>query len=259
VELLVVAGVSMILIALALPMLSSSRAAARRNGCLRQLSSHAVVLQAYANDNSGYWPYALEHARQTPPIPDDISNDATLSQMWYGIVGGLWHMAVLDAYNENPIHESLICPADTEMLLELELLAAQSGVDVRRIGGTTSTYILSTAMFLDPVALDPAAPAWEERFFRGTRLDEVVFPSAKASLHEIQPYHDTGYVPGTGPRPIPAMYNVLAADSSAESRRSDTFMDAVIMFPFDNDRAREQQLEASKLDLTPHGVRGRDW
>jgi|GEM_PF-3337796 len=260
VELLVVIGVMMILIALALPLLSGSREAARRNVCLRQLTGHGQIVQMYAGDNAGYWPYALERARRSPPVPDGVSDDPVLSQTWYTVIGGLWHMAVLDAYDENPIHESLICPSDEATLKELEAMAQQAGVPVTNIGGTTSSYYLSTAMYLDPVALDPAAPAWEERYFRGTRMDEVLFPSAKASLHETAPWHDAGYDQFADVLPIPATYNVLAVDGSGEARRSDTFTDPVLPVPDPRgDWALKLQRETSKLDLTAHGVRGKDW
>ena len=260
VELLVVIGVMMILIALALPLLSSSREAARRNVCLRQLAGHGQIVQMYAGDNAGYWPYALERARRSPPVPDGVSGDPVLSRMWYGVVGGLWHMAVLDAYDNNPFHESLICPSDEASLAEWEATAQNAGIPLSRIGGTTSSYYMSTAMFLDPVAFDPDAPAWEERYFRGTRIDEVLFPSAKASLHETEPLHDTKYDQFANVLPMPASYNVLAGDGSADARRSDTFTDPVLPVPDPRGEwAVELQRETSKLDLTPLGVRGKDW
>src|SRR3569833_2340049 len=66
VELLVVIGIVVLLIAILLPALSVARANSRAVACLSNLRQMAVAAQAYCNDNGGRFPVAYWTASNDP-------------------------------------------------------------------------------------------------------------------------------------------------------------------------------------------------
>src|SRR4051812_46914549 len=69
VEMLVCLAVSLLLLGIALPVLSSGRSNASRNRCVRQLANHLIVLGSYAADFKDAWPYPFAKDRQPPQFP----------------------------------------------------------------------------------------------------------------------------------------------------------------------------------------------
>lgn len=258
IELLFTLGVVAVLLALLAPALAGTREAFRRAKCASQIASHMQVLSAYAIDSNDAWPFAFEYARREPP-PSRFGVVTDRRADPYTAIGGLWHLPVLDAYNENPFHESLICPSDRELLRSRDDAAAKFGVDPSTIRGTLE-YRISMAMYLDVQALDPAHPSMDPRFFVGQRHSAVLFPSSKAALFDVNPMHDTTLAdPGTWPADHPVVRNVAGADGAVEYRSTIHLLPAVAMPGSFTPGHEVLARESRKLDFTVHGVRGRDW
>ncbi|MBC7773650.1 MAG: type II secretion system protein [Pyrinomonadaceae bacterium] len=256
VELLFSLGIIGVLLGLLAPSISSARESARRTRCLAQLGGHMQVLSAYAGDYRDAWPFAFNHARQVPeewPAHPEV-------RFWnsYNLIDGLWHLPVLDAYNENPFHESLICPSDKgETLASRQSAAEHFGVDVQKIRGTLK-YRLSMAMYLDSRALNPASPRFESQFFVGQTQSAVSFPSNKAALYEGVALHDRS-VPDPYEAARPVMLTVAGADGAVKVRSTSTMAPGIVFPGFFVAGFADQQAEMNKLRFTPMGVFGRDW
>ncbi len=264
IEALLCVGSALVLIGLLLPVLSGSRESARRAVCARQIASHMQVVGAYAIDYQGYFPYYFSESRRIPPMPPGGRPPAGEGlSWWYGAAGALWHLPVLDAYNGDPFHESLICPSDRFTLVERDEHAARLGVDPRSLKGTL-LYVMSMAMYLDPKALSPDHPSWDPAYFVPQRQGDVVFPSQKAALYEAIPFHDPAYT-GGGSVPTPHSTNVAGADGAVSYRNSTTIHPGVPLragttLPGAPEPGLDAALrEAAKLRFTANGVRGRDW
>ncbi|MBC7773647.1 MAG: hypothetical protein H7210_14225 [Pyrinomonadaceae bacterium] len=255
VEALFSIGIFLLLIGLLTPAISSARGSARRTRCLTQLGGHMQVLASYAGDYRDAWPFAFDHARRTPP-----STPHPGIRFWhpYNLIDGLWHLPVLDAYSDNPFHESLICPSDNgEMLATRQLAAEELGVDIDTVRSTLK-YRLSMAMYLDSRALDPASPRFVPEFFVGQTQSAVTFPSSKAALYEDLALHDRS-VPDLSQAAPPFLLTVAGADGAAKARNTSTMVPGIAFPGFFVPGFADQQAEANKLRFTPSGVFGRDW
>ncbi len=255
VELLVVVGVLLILVGLALPMIAGARGVARRTVCQQQMSSHQTVIAAYANDYKDLWPFALPRGFGTSVQPDMA---APTELGWYDATPAFWFMALQDEYGAGVFAEPLMCPADTESIEERDRLARARGVSVDRVRALPKR-VLSLALYLDPLALDPVRPSWDSRYFRVTRRGEVLFPDRKAALFEVVPFHDETYVP-RAPLPRPQRHLVVGSvDGSVRYRWSEDWVPGIV-FDSAGPAPREGlEAEMNKLIRTPEGVRGRDW
>ena len=256
IELLVAMGVVSILSGILLPALTGVRESARRVVCARQLAGHMQVMAVYAGDFDDFWPYAWREDRTAPDLPN-IGKPPVGYSDWYGAVAGLWHLPVLDAYDENPFHESLFCPSDRDWKRRRDAVSARLGVPPRRLRATL-LYTMSMAMFLDPRALDPERPAYKPRYYIGQRQSDVVYPTMKAALFEGLPFHDPRYL-GDGIVLFPNAVNVAASDGSVVYRSTVDMIPGIVFDELVLPGREELAREADKLDFTPHGVRGRDW
>ena len=276
-ELLVCIGVVAILVGVLLPVLGSARRSAQKAVCLAQLGDHTKVLFAFATDTKGQWPdasaWAVEMAERSSahfgePMPEvDGGFRASLGAL-------MWPVPVLDAYDHNPFHRSLRCPANAaETDQEARWAEEALGKDRSEIVGLHS-YRMSAAMLLDPQSLIPSLDpeTVPVLVYAAQRVDRVRYPSLKACLFDRGPYHDPGQTRWPMVFP-PYLLNVSAADGSA--RELDT-ADATPGVPPRADASpgfgqrppndpgaaearRRLDMEASKLDRTPHGVLGMDW
>jgi hypothetical protein len=263
VEVLASIGILMLLIALTMPLIGSAMQSGKRARCEVQLRSHLVVLSAYAGDFRDFWPFPLDSAGKLAAETGLAHADLTLGGTPHdfgpaSVASGLWHMPPLDAYNQNPFHESLICPSDHETLAARERLAAERGVPLSAVRGTLA-YQMSMALLLDPAALNPESPSQAPRYLRGVTHAEVTYPSHKGGVYEIVPFHEQRY--RSDPHiTLPYRLVMGACDGSVRYRALDQCAPGVV---FQADgleseyRARLSALHA--VMYTPKGVRGRDW
>lgn len=255
VEVLVVLGVLAILAGLLSPVLARQRRAARESVCLTQLRSHSSVIAAYAGDNRDSWPMAC---RVDPRGAGAIYRDHPVAP--FGIVGGVWHFAILDAYAYQPFHASLICPDDDITPTERDSAASVLARSPDTVGGTLDRRI-SMAMYLSPVALDPERPVWRPDVWITQRQADVVYPAAKAGLVERSPFHDASAqrIGAVWRTSSSWRFTMTACDGSASSRESANAIPGVLP---EGIRRRETEVverELAKFDYTAWGVRGRDW
>jgi type II secretory pathway pseudopilin PulG len=262
VEELVVIGVLSILAALIIAGLPGVRHRSREVACLAQLRDHARVLAVYAVDYTDHWPYAGSRARTHHAFAPRV--DGTNPP--YGVAAGTWHLPVLDAYQNNPFAEPLICPADTRSLAERDRVAAELGVEPTKLAGTLDRQ-LSMAMYLAPQALDPANPSVSASYHVPQTQSAVTFPSSKASLFELTPWHDTQYRGGVI-RHRPTTHSVTSVDGSARNRSKADVTPGVPWEALHRQSENPSRLggpilameqEAAKFNYTPMGVWGRDW
>lgn len=263
VEVLASIGILMLLVALAMPLIGSTMERGKRARCEVQLRSHLVVLSAYAGDFRDFWPFPLDSAGKPAAETGLAHADLTLGGTPHdfgpaSIASGLWHVPPLDAYDQNPFHESLICPSDRVTLATRERLAAERGVPISAVRGTLA-YQMSMALLLDPAALNPDSPSRSQRHLRGVTHTEIVFPSQKGAIYEIVPFHDQRY--RSNPHiSLPYRLVMGACDGSVRYRALDECEPGIV---FEADgleseyRARLAALHA--VMYTPKGVRGRDW
>lgn len=255
-------GVILVIVGLTMPTMTRVRSHARELRCAAQLASHMQVAFVYAIDSCDSWPYAFEHARIAPRWPgmEQIPSEGGHPD-WYEAVAGLWHLPVLDAYDDNPFHESLLCPADPRARELHDLLMPAADGDESRIRATLR-YQFSMAMFYAPEALHPDRPIRSPALYVAGRVGDVQLPADKAALYDVEPVHDSAFA-RSGIRDLDRSYrfNVAAADGSVATRRSDTFVPGVVfpgIAPLTQDGLAWAQ-EAAKLHHTPYGLRGRDW
>jgi prepilin-type N-terminal cleavage/methylation domain-containing protein len=258
IEVIVVVAVIAIIVAVSMPMLSRARQSARRQQCLEHLGGHMRVLAAYAASSNDAWPYPFREARK-PPRTDSIGPDP-FGGDWYDAASGLWYQPVLDAYRDDPVYRTLICPSDPDGAA-IRDLAAQRRAEGRRLRWTLD-YRLSMAMYLDPVALDPEHPKRDPALYQGQRHGDVVFPSAKAALFESTPFHEPWFRAGGMTRFPPYILNVALVDGSVAARNTGDAVPGVLFpltyFPLREGVQRADIAAMHTFHYTPWGVRGRD-
>jgi hypothetical protein len=253
VEVLVVLGVVLILVGLIAPMVEQQRSAGRRTVCLAQLASHMGVISAYAGDHKDSWPFACRVTPEGAAYRHHAPCD-------YEVVGGIWHFAILEAYNDRPFHESLVCLSESQAIADRNLAARELDVQPDVVGGTL-TRTLSMAMFMSPAGLDPASPQWGPSVWRVQRHGDVLFPSSKAALVEGVPFHDDTLVAHHHIilSPFPRRMTIAAADGSAALRSTADALPAVPPRGVSRSQTAKVERELAKFVYTAWGVRGRDW
>jgi prepilin-type N-terminal cleavage/methylation domain-containing protein len=252
VELLVAIGVMAILLALALPGLSGARESARRSKCLTQLRNHYQLIAAYAMDNDDNIPFVWPADREAPDLPYEVPPN---SPDWYLAATGLWQLRLLDSFGGDPLHESFFC-ASSPYLSEYEGAAEALGIERYKIRATID-YDLSSALFLDPHALDPARPERAVRFYIPRRISEVQFPSSKGFLKDTPVYHDAQWR-RTGVSHFFTDKIAGFSDGSAEVLNTAELLPGLVMNPTGDPVRDRVRAETAKLDFTVWGVRGRD-
>jgi len=212
----------------------------------------------YATDNDGYWPYQFIDDRAVPRIKGVEDEQTVYGSDWYDVLGNLWHLPCLDAYNFQ-WDKSLACPADRESRDRVEQLARSLGTDdIAQVAGTI-LYEISMAMYYDPAALDPGHPSRDPKYFVGTRMSDVLFPAGKAAMFESAPFHEPWFVSLNSMKVPPFHLNVAAVDCSVVYRDTADCVPAVLLPGTYREGWEEQYREINKLKYTPSGVRGQDW
>lgn len=211
------------------------------------------VMGAYAGDFKDFWPFPcrLEPAEgrvlwREHPVPK------------YGVVNGIWHFAILEAYRYQPFHASLLCPSDRDSLLARDEAATNLGKPAEAVGGTLVRRV-SMAMYLDPTSLDPDHPREGPATWRPMRHGDLLFPSRKAALIETAPFHDPRYHGGPNLPPMPIPLTVASADGAAALRSTGSCNRPVLPWPASRSETRELEYDSQTMQYTAWGVRGQDW
>jgi type II secretory pathway pseudopilin PulG len=262
VELVLSIGVVLVLLGLAIPALGAARRSALAAACLGQMRSHGQVLAMYAGDQDDAWPFVFERSAEDHHRwrrPGEGTAGATVrGPDEYRFATALWHLPTLDAYDENPFHESLWCPAETFTPSDL-----RAGLpDTAR--AHTLRRTLSESVFIDPGALAADQPGWQPAFERPTRVSELRFPSRKGVLKESGSSHEPGYhhLRASGPGG-PTRAVVVWGDGSGGHPRYAGLNAAVLIQralhgqTFDTSAGSPWRKRLA-LDWTRGGVHGRD-
>lgn len=259
VEVLLVLGIAMIIMALLIPALGHTRMAADRLTCQSQLRQHMQVMALYAADHDDAWPYPLMQDRGRSFIPNlagrpepydpyelsRVLEEHGPNRVYYATFCQ-WHMPLADAYDMNPAHQALYCPVPRRGIYDRHGHAFSQW--------RCSTYSLSASMLLHRDALNPDDPAIDDQnHWTGRRHSEVRFPSAKAALFESLPYHDARFVHNVH-IPDPRLQNIAAADGSVAHRSLADAVEGLEAPDFSDSTG-----DVFKLHFTPHGVEGLDW
>lgn len=253
IELLVVTGVIAIVLAIAMPALSRAREEGRRTQCLAQTRSHCQLISAYAIDYDGELPFIWHETREPPELPYEIPRG---NADWYLAATGLWHLRLWEEFGGDPLHESLFCPGNPQHPSDYEAAGKRLGLSRDQVR-TTIDYRLSSALLLDPMALNPKQPRIVPRFYVPRKIAEVVFPGEKVFLIDDVPYHDPKWR-RTGMHTMPFERIVSFGDGSAVCANSGGFTDGLIMNSSGYATRDHLQAQANSLHFTPWGVRGRD-
>lgn len=228
VELLVCIGVIAVLIAIALPSLSSARSSSRRLKSLSNLHSLGSIVSHYQSDNADNYPRIIEgkwyHTVDSLPF---------IFPFWQ--ISTTWVAVVVDYMPTSQYHDLVHCPASFR--------------DENDIYDMTS-YFYSWSFVCPPAYWKNQSPDLSV-VTRGVRLADVAFPSNKVLLWD----DDAGYLAKSKKRigadisiPVP----ILLADLSGHTRRPSDAKDAVMnpqvptAFPI-------------RLLATEDGVRGTDY
>jgi len=193
VEVLVVIGVLVLLLAIVLPVLSGARAAAWRGEQLANLRQLATAVEIYAQREGGHAPYMN--------IPGDPSGyDPRLAGL--GIQPNSYFRVHMAYYTAPLLADGLITP-ETLRARAVELRVPD---DPRSPRG--SMFFLTHALGADPGfwvgESTPNRPEW----LRGVRLDRVRFPSRKILIGN----HDHSE---SGPLKFDGRWSVALVDGSA--------------------------------------------
>ncbi len=247
VELLVVIAIVAVVLSIALVTLARSRESGRTAACLAGMRDIQTRILMYTQDFKSLFPYGIGPGftsdRLRTAVMDPSGPDVLVG---YGWLNGDWDLAILRA-DSRPLTNELACP-----------------VGIRRRGnrlpgesGVVSDRDMSMAMYLDPVALDPAAPAWVVDHFRPQRLDSVSLPSSKAMLYESAPYHDPrARWEGPTVSGSPFTLTVGSTDGATSLRSQKNSLGVV----FPQQRGTPEMIAIDNaFRYTPDGVRGFDW
>ena len=253
-----VLGVVMILIGLTLPGLAGARRAARGTLCTGQVRLHGVALAAYAIDQKDLWPYAPRPGFLDPFNANPLRLDSPYEPHAYTWVEDYWHAPLVRAYGLAPFDGTLDCPEST-LLTDAR--------DTMPMGNTrtwATSRNLSMAMFLHPDALVPERPSWLKKHFITQRVSDVAFPSTKASLYELYPWHDPRIRwDGRTLLLMPPYLRTVAGCDGAVSIRNTGDCTPSIVFATQLaprfDGAVQAQSLLDTFRFTPHGQRGFDW
>lgn len=230
-----------ILVALAIPSMRSTRAAVRRIGCLSNISQVDKMALAYTIDSRGCFLSFVGDDKATLSAPG--GQDRFRRQALYLLIREPW----LSYSGLRADSKILRCPASQH----------DSGNPTAQ--AWTRDYSISETTLIRPDYLNPDLPpvAWQSDIGAGVqKIDDVLFPSAKAIVYEEVVWHawpgvfteqtdlrDLEYWGTEGP--ISAAY----ADGSA------AMLPAARLNPTVN---RAPHWRSSHFNTTEWGVRGRD-
>lgn len=245
-----VLGIVMILISLLIPATTELRREARRRVCQSEMRQLAVRITIYCDGNSGVFPLPLERASS-----DMWRTRTGLVLTPLGALGAAsyWPMSMFDEFGNTMYDQTLLCPEDSFSLEYRAWAAAELGVPVERVQAG-AMRVLSRSLYLDPRALQGPRGQWENWFFRVATLHEAQFPSHKAMLVEIEPFHNVGYFPTSWPVDFSLM--VSAIDGSADWRHA---AEATPPVELAGVTGHGFDPRMAAFQLTRDGVRGFDW
>ena len=242
VELLVAVAVVGVLLAIALPALSSARKAARLSKCIANARELALLTQAYAADFRDQIPCAAT----TFPQSDDPYEVG-----YYNPLG----MAALRRYADLQTPSiSAICPDD------FTTDPRMVGTDKEHRPASFRSYAYSKSLFVQPRALDPRDPQWRGPYLRPVSFSRIAFPSRKCLIREQSPFHESWLFSTYPVIPVRhARYTVAAADGSVEERRTQECVPGVALPQAGGASVAETMSFHETLNLTPYGADGVDW
>jgi len=228
VELLLVIALIAILIGLTLPVLQEVRDDARDVASLSNLRQHGTVLQMYANDSDGYWPYFRS--------PEPAATDTRFfEQIW------LWdHFLVTHGYYG--------------LADEFQVFFNPSFRHPGRQPGRTSYLYASTHLTSSAYWSTDTRSGRDQ--FRAVRVGDVTYPSDKAVLVEWHPVHSLPTYSRSDLGPPEGQFAFAMSDGSARREPGSALLPAV--------REGDWHLEEGMMFMgtvglhTVHGVRGRD-
>lgn len=248
-------GAVLVLVGLVMGSVRPTKMKAQAAVCLSRLHQNDLMVRLYCADSKDVWPYMLRSGFRDPYKNRELDMSTPYGLSSYTWVGSLWHQPMLSgSYAGNPFDPVLYCPASPKR----ERMLAE-GADPMRAWATGIS--MSMAMYLDPISLDPANAKWEKQYFRPTKTTDVAFPSQKAALYCVLPWHDPAVriaSPFLNATP-PFSLTSTACDGSGALRQGRTLSEGVV-FPFPDllgRPVRDGWLDS--LKFTRHGIHGRDW
>lgn len=173
-ELLIVIALMAMLIALAIPSMRSTRAAARRMGCLSNISQVNRIMLAYTIDSRGSFLCRVGDDQAT--LSSARGRERFRRQALYLLIRDPW----LSYSGLKADSRILRCPASQH----------DSGNPTARTW--TRDYSVSETTLIRPDYLIPdlSPPAWRSEIGAGVqKIDNVLFPSAKALMFEEVVWH----------------------------------------------------------------------
>lgn len=248
-------GIVAILIGLLLPALSQARETTLETKCLLEMRDNMVVLHLYAGENQDFWPMGFERGSGvwTGLGGMEFADEEYLS------VSGYWSYVLRDSYNNDSLHPSLICPVDRDTAD----LVADVGEKMEREPSQVVfalDRVMSASMYVRPSWCREDQDRWDMAAGTVGKVSLVRYPSSKAGLYEIMPFHDERMVTVYEPVPNPPYpLSVVAVDSSAASRRTDDAIPPVLIDgPYVGEVADTRRAMGT-FGLTRDGWLGRDW
>ncbi|MCC6428086.1 MAG: type II secretion system protein [Phycisphaerales bacterium] len=237
IEILVTIAVIAVLLSLSAPALHKIRARAMAAATLSNVRQSAQVLTAYTADWRGSFPAFLDPRADSWKL-EIKAQGITMDIDRYFLAGMLWHLALADMYYDGR--------TDSESVYSAEQLS--------RDGPGGMPFMLPCAFFAEPLF-------WNQRTrtgpgqYRGTRQDQVVYPSDKSLLICADPL----MVRDGDPRETLSIRHVpmAAVDGSAADHAEDNFAPGVSS----GEGVFDQSVHVFDLFVGLHtveGVRGRD-
>lgn len=277
VELLVVLGVIMIVIAFLMPALSSTKAEAERRVCQAEMRQLSLMVLMYCDDNRGRFPFPLSARR-------DGNYEGSGGAVWTPnravAVSNYWPVAMFDEFGRTMYADALLCAQDQSSIGSRERTAAAMGVPVSEVQ-EGAMRAMSQSLLLDWAALRQDMEQWDDRYLHVSAVHDAVFASQKALLIEGEPLHEPGYahvIDETGdyitPLEDPSRRRemVSALDGSAHWQSRAEAVPGVDVPGLFRGLLTEAGLTPDQIELnirqmerpsfyhfTKDGVRGRDW
>lgn len=224
IELLLVIILIGVLISLGAPALNQVREQGRHAASLNNLRQHSLTLGSSAIDSAGAFPRHTDpHATYSVIRFGEIA----IPTMYFG-AHGLWGLAMVDHYGNNPFHESFVSPG------------YDNGFGAPLVGPTGArniftSYFYSHSFIAAPDYWNPETRKDDRSQWTRTRLDQVTHPSRKGIVLDIWTYAGQD---GSLPPRLAGPVLVGFVDASARSIPRNDFLPAypggpgVDYFPF---------------------------
>ena len=240
-ELLAVIAIVALLIAILLPVLSSVKQTSKELLCLTRIRNASFAITQYADQNRGFVPFAGYNINTiTNPANESIrvgNTNGFAHSQWVNIMPEYW---TADLWPE-----SMMCPDQPPY--DPTLTRQWPDIDLLTDGFRRQPlFDLSGAFHIAPKSL-PQNATYENLIVQPQRLHNVAFPSTKVLLYEF-----FGFCVETSPE-------VRFWQSAAQTQLFATSTIAVdgSAFRYATRNALEPAF-GSGLDLTMHGIQGRD-